>query len=113
VHGLHRLAKFDEGGVLNEFMGLSDASDEGGVDGRMMVQCGTAGQETTRRWMRCETCVSCAGAMEENSAKSELTRHVSHINFSSISSSSPHPNSFLPSELVHSHSLRNIVASNH
>jgi hypothetical protein len=47
VHGLHRLVKFDEGGVLSEFMGLSDASDEGGVDGCMMVQCGTAGQETT------------------------------------------------------------------
>jgi hypothetical protein len=48
VHGLQQLAKFDEGGVLGESMGLSDASDEGGVDGRgkegrMMVQCGTVG----------------------------------------------------------------------
>jgi hypothetical protein len=30
--GLQRLAKLDERGVLGEPMGLSDASDEGGVD---------------------------------------------------------------------------------
>jgi hypothetical protein len=32
VHGLQRLAKLNERGVLGELMGLSDASDEGGVD---------------------------------------------------------------------------------
>jgi hypothetical protein len=32
VHGLQWLAKLDERGVLGEPMGLSDASDEGGVD---------------------------------------------------------------------------------
>jgi hypothetical protein len=32
VHGLQRLAKLDERGVFGEPMGLSDASDEGGVD---------------------------------------------------------------------------------
>jgi hypothetical protein len=46
-----RRTKFDEGGVLGESMCSSDASDEGGVDGRgnegrMTVQCGTVGQET-------------------------------------------------------------------
>jgi hypothetical protein len=46
-----RRTKLDEGGVLGESMGSSDASDEGGVDGRgkegrMTVQCGTVGQET-------------------------------------------------------------------
>jgi hypothetical protein len=46
-----RRTKFDEGGVLGESMGSSNASDEGGVDGRgkegrMTVQCGAVGQET-------------------------------------------------------------------
>ena len=46
-----RRTKFDEGGVLGESIESSDASDEGGVDGRgkdgrMTVQCGTVGQET-------------------------------------------------------------------
>jgi hypothetical protein len=50
-HGTPR-AKFDQGGALGEPMGLSDASDEGGIEGRgkegrMAVQCGTVGQETT------------------------------------------------------------------
>jgi len=44
-----RRTKFGEGGVLGEYMGSSDESDEGGVDGRgkegcMTVQCGTCGQ---------------------------------------------------------------------
>lgn len=46
-----RRTKLGEGGVLGESMGSSDASDEGGVDGRgkegcMTVQCGTCGQES-------------------------------------------------------------------
>ncbi len=48
-----RRTKFDEGGVFGESIGSSDASDEGGVDGRgeegcMTVPCGTAGQETNK-----------------------------------------------------------------
>lgn len=49
-----RRTKFEEGGVLDESKGLSDASDEGGVDGLgkvgcMTVQCGTVDQETKER----------------------------------------------------------------
>ena len=48
-----RRTKFEEGGVLGESIGSSDASDEGGVDGRgtedrVTVQCGTVGQETNK-----------------------------------------------------------------